>query len=634
MCSASQTRSTEASHCLRFHVNQPANPSLMKCAANEIDFLVLGGMYSNKMTRSIFLQIFLGICACLSVSWVKAEDPYRYFTLEVTYGTISPLGVNQRGILINGQFPGPTLDCITNDNVIVDVINNLDEPFLITCVFTYLVGTVCRSGNGIKQRKSSWQDGVLGTNCPIPPNTNWTYKMQMKDQIGTFSYFPSTLMHRAAGGFGGLNVASRSIIPVPYDKPADEFTVVVNDWWKSDHKILQQTLDSGNPFPFPDAILINGLPKSASFIGEKGQSYLFRVSNVGLTTSINFRIQGHTLTLVEVEGAHTQQEVYESLDIHVGQAVAVLVTLNGSPKDYFIVASSRFTKPILTATAILHYAGSNSPATEPLPIGPTYQLHWSMKQARTIRWNLTANAARPNPQGSFHYGTIPVVRTIILANSATKINGKLRYAVNNVSYVNPSTPLKLADYLNIPGVFSLTTIKDTPPTGPAVLGTSVIGTTLHDFVEVVFQNNEKTVQAWHLDGYDFWTVGPREHFNMGITSHQSGYGLERTVRAPRFYHLGTFCKSKFGNGQWMPDMRKRYNLADATSRYTVQVYPNGWSVILVSLDNKGMWNLRSAIWPRQYLGQQLYVRVWNSVTSAYTEYNIPQNALFCGLAHP
>ncbi|KAL7231860.1 hypothetical protein ACSBR2_009982 [Camellia fascicularis] len=541
-------------------------------------------MYSNKMTRSIFLQIFLGIFARLSVSLVKAEDPYRYFTLEVTYGTISPLGVNQRGILMNGQFPGPTLDCITNDNVIVDVINNLDEPFLITW-------------NGIKQRKSSWQDGVLGTNCPIPPNTNWTYKMQMKDQIGTFSYFPSTLMHRAAGGFGGLNVASRSIIPVPYDKPADEFTVVVNDWWKSDHKILQQTLDSGNPFPFPDAILINGLPKSASFTGEKGQSYLFRVSNVGLTTSINFRIQGHTLTLVEVEGAHTQQELYGSLDIHVGQAVAVLVTLNASPKDYFIVASSRFTKPILTATAILHYAGSNSPATEPLPIGPTYQLHWSMKQARTIRWNLTANAARPNPQGSFHYGTIPVVRTIILANSATKINGKLCYAVNNVSYVNPSTPLKLADYLNIPGVFSLTTIKDTPPTGPAVLGTSVIGTTLHDFVEVVFQNNEKTVQAWHLDGYDFWTVG-------------------------------------FGNGQWIPDMRKRYNLADATSRYTVQVYPNGWSVILVSLDNKGMWNLRSAIWPRQYLGQQLYVRVWNNETSAYTEYNIPQNALFCGLAHP
>ncbi|KAF7802130.1 L-ascorbate oxidase-like protein [Senna tora] len=31
-------------------------------------------------------------------------------------------------ILINGQFPGTTIDAVTNDNV----INKLDEPFLIT----------------------------------------------------------------------------------------------------------------------------------------------------------------------------------------------------------------------------------------------------------------------------------------------------------------------------------------------------------------------------------------------------------------------------------------------------------------------------------------------------------------------
>ncbi|PSS30766.1 L-ascorbate oxidase [Actinidia chinensis var. chinensis] len=542
-------------------------------------------MYSNKMAWAISLNLFFGILAFVSVSLVKAEDPYRFFTWEITYGTISPLGINQRGILINGQFPGPTVYCVTNDNIIVTIINKLDEPFLITW-------------NGIKQRKSSWQDGVLGTNCPIPPNSSWTYRMQMKDQIGTFTYFASTLMHRAAGGFGGLNVASRPMIPVPYSKPAEEFTLLVNDYWKADHKVLQQTLDSGNPFPFPDAILINGLPRSATFTGQKGQSYMFRVSNVGLTTSINFRIQGHMLTLVEVEGSHNQQEVYSSLDIHVGQSVAFLVNLNGAPKDYYIVASTRFTKPILTATGILRYAGSNTPASLPLPIAPTYHLHWSMKQARTIRWNLTANAARPNPQGSFHYGTIKIVRTIVLANSMTKINGRLRYAVNSVSYTNPDTPLKFADFLNIPGVFNLNTIKDIPPmTGLTVFGTSVIGVTLHDFVEIIFQNNEKTIQSWHLDGYDFWTVG-------------------------------------FGNGQWNSTMRRRYNLADAPTRYTVQVYPNGWSAILVSLDNKGMWNLRSAIWPRQYLGQQLYVRVWNDEKSLFTEYDIPANALYCGKAHP
>lgn len=110
---------------------------------------------------------------------------------------------------------------------------------------------------------------------------------------------------------------------------------------------------------------------------------------MALTTSINFRIQGHVLTLVEVEGSHTMQEVYESLDLHPGQSSSFLVTLHANIKDYFIVASSRFTSPkFLTTTAILRYSGSNTPATKPLPVGPTYQIHWSMKQARTIRYLL------------------------------------------------------------------------------------------------------------------------------------------------------------------------------------------------------------------------------------------------------
>lgn len=215
------------------------------------------------------------------------------------------------------------------------------------------------------------------------------------------------------------------------------------------------------------------------------------------------------LKLIEVEGAHTLQETYESLDIHVGQSMTFLVTLHGHISDYSIVASSRFTSPILTTTATLRYAGSNGKDSSPLPIGPTTEVDWSMKQARTIRLNLTANAARPNPQGSFHYGTIPILRTLQLANSKSIVNGKLRYAVNGISHINPSTPLKLADWFNIPGVFSLNTIKDLPPPPgtPVKLGTSIIGLTLHDFAEIIFQNNEETIQSWHMDGSSFYVVG-------------------------------------------------------------------------------------------------------------------------------
>lgn len=91
--------------------------------------------------------------------------------------------------------------------------------------------------NGIKQRKNSWQDGVLGTNCAIPPNSNFTYKFQTKDQIGGYTYFPSTLMHKAAGGFGALNVYARPRIPVPYSLPAGDFSLLIGDWRTSSHKV-------------------------------------------------------------------------------------------------------------------------------------------------------------------------------------------------------------------------------------------------------------------------------------------------------------------------------------------------------------------------------------------------------------
>lgn len=144
-------------------------------------------------------------------------------------------------------------------------------------------------------------------------------------------------------------------------------------------------MDSGKALGFPDGLLINGVTQYTSFTGDQGKTYLFRISNVGLSQSINFRIQNHLLKLVEVEGSHTIQNVYDSLDIHVGQSMTVLVTLDQSPRDYYIVASSRFTRKVLTATATLRYSNSNAGVLGPVPAPPATGLHWSMRQARTFR---------------------------------------------------------------------------------------------------------------------------------------------------------------------------------------------------------------------------------------------------------
>ena len=185
-------------------------------------------------------MIYVALFLCLSVG-AFAEDPYVFNDWKVTYGTIAPLGVPQQGILINGQFPGPQINCTSNNNIYVNVFNELDEPLLITFA-------------GVQHRKNSWQDGTLGTMCPIAPGTNYTFRFQVKDQIGSYFYFPTTALHRAAGGIGMLKIHSRELIPVPFDAPADDFSVLLGDWYNKGHKTLKKILDSGRSIGTPDGI--------------------------------------------------------------------------------------------------------------------------------------------------------------------------------------------------------------------------------------------------------------------------------------------------------------------------------------------------------------------------------------------
>lgn len=245
-------------------------------------------------------------------------------------------------------------------------------------------GTGIRSG--VQQRKNSFEDGVSGTTCPIPPGQNFTYKIQMKDQIGSFYYFPSLAFHKAAGAFGAIKILSRPKIPVPFPVPAADYSILIGDWYKSNHKALLYVLDNGRMIPYPDGILINGRGgnDAAQFPVEQGKTYRLRISNVGLRNSLNFRIQGHSMKLVEVEGTHTIQTPLEWLDVHVGQSYSVLVTADQPPSEYQIVVSTRFENTVLTSTATLRYAASTGPSSAPLAPAPL-DVQSSLAQARSIR---------------------------------------------------------------------------------------------------------------------------------------------------------------------------------------------------------------------------------------------------------
>ncbi|XAR52316.1 L-ascorbate oxidase [Bertholletia excelsa] len=511
--------------------------------------------------------------------------------------TINPVSIQQPVITINGLFPGPLINATTNDLIHVNVFNNLDELLLITW-------------NGIQQRLNSWQDGVSGTNCPIKPGENWTYVFQTKDQIGSFSYFPSINFQKAAGGFGPFRLNNRNVIAVPFPKPEAEFDLLIGDWFYSDYKeartwLLGKMKSFGD---IPDAALINGkgpyglgISKGhESFTVIKGKTYRFRIINVGNALSFTFRIQSHQMLVVETEGSYTNQITLDSLDVHVGQSYSVLVTADEDEADYFVVASPKLLDTCddstLVAKGILHYANSTTLPSGPPPKAPDpFDIEFSVNQAKSIRWNLTTGAARPNPQGTFNVTNVTLSQTFVLHGSVAEIDDATRYVVNNVSYLTPSTPLKLADlFANGSGVYKLDEFPAHSITAVASNGVFVVTGVHKGWLEIIFHNNLGVMDSWHLDGFGFYVVG-------------------------------------FGSGEWAPESRTTYNLYDPVVRSTVQVYPGGWTAVYAFLDNPGMWNLRSQHLKHWYLGQELYIRVFDDDPNPAKEQPPPENLLLCGI---
>jgi len=156
--------------------------------------------------------------------------------------------------------------------------------------------------------------------------------------------------------------------------------------------------------------------------------------------------------------------------------------------------------------------------------------------------------------------------------------------------------VKLAEYFNVTdGVFKYNQMTDAPPgvNGPMHIVPNVITAEFRTFIEIVFENPEKSIDSVHIDGYAFFAVG-------------------------------------MGTGKWTPELRRTYNLLDAVSRHTIQVYPRAWSAVMLTFDNAGMWNVRSNVWERHYLGEQFYISVVSPARSLRDEYNMPENALRCG----
>ncbi|XP_052107565.1 L-ascorbate oxidase homolog [Arachis duranensis] len=135
-------------------------------------------------------------------------------------------------------------------------------------------------------------------------------------------------------------------------------------------------------------------------------------------------------------------------------------------KDYYIVVSTRFTGRVLITTAILHYSDLNAHLSTTLFLGPTLDIASSLYQTKTIHYNRECayyiKWTKAKPTKIIPLQTNQTNKNHNSGKVCSFHKWKTEYTVNGMSYVAPNTPLKLADYFNITGVFSVGTIPTSP----------------------------------------------------------------------------------------------------------------------------------------------------------------------------
>lgn len=301
--------------------------------------------------------------------------------------------VDRLVITLNGEVPGPTLRVSPGELVEVTVVNSLDDQ------------AVSMHWHGMRQLATPWQDGAsMISGCPIPPNTQWTYRFNANDLPGTYMYHAHLGGQRVAG-LGGVLIIEGDVSSYAADV-VDDIVMDITDWYHATHQEIFTGLGEAR-FRWPgdpQSVLINGkgffnctdnamysctddvcadssgeiagasarpwhrpsyhpstcesslCPGLETFEVMAGSSYLLRLVNTGSLSLFNVAVDGHTLTVVEVDGAPTQPLETDTVDLNSGQRVSVVLSANHSSGTFVIRVKVRARSGVREGHALLKYS--------------------------------------------------------------------------------------------------------------------------------------------------------------------------------------------------------------------------------------------------------------------------------------
>ncbi|BBN06344.1 laccase [Marchantia polymorpha subsp. ruderalis] len=533
----------------------------------------------------------------------------RYYGWSIGVSSVTANCVTKDMIVVNGQFPGPTIYAVEGDTIIVNVTNNAGSGVTI-------------HWHGVRQVLSCWQDGVgYITQCPLKQGDSFVYNFTLQGQTGTVFWHAHTTWLRATV-HGAIVVFPRDFT-YPHTKPDDQFIVTLGEWWNGDPEAIEIAgLEGGGPFQLADALLVNGKPGYrynctdvegiTRFTISAGKTYLLRVINAGLNTEEFLGIANHKQTVVEVDGEYVTPTDFDTTYIGPGQTMNVLITADQAPGSYYMEAKG-YSSVILTdpaelpaaavqvilndvpkipASALFQY--DSAPVLDP---STTFYPGLPAENDSSFAMQFENSLFTLRPQDVPLNATRNMLFTVGTASQFCEPSQNCTFRaageVNNITFVLPKIDLLQAYYFGIEGVYTTDfpdfpespffyTSPDSPPTAQQIskLGTRVSVLEYGTVLDLVLQGTMVFAfesHPFHLHGYHFYVLGR-------------------------------------GQGDWDPiNSPSTLNYYNPPHRFTVDVPSRGWVAIRFAATNPGVWFLHCHLEKHTSWGMQMAFIVKNGV---------------------
>ncbi|KAF3759902.1 hypothetical protein M406DRAFT_348628 [Cryphonectria parasitica EP155] len=509
----------------------------------------------------------------------RRNSAVRYLSWNISSEFRRPDGVRKEVILINGMFPGPTIEGRPGDTIEVEIYNSYREGISI-------------HWHGLHMRGANHMDGPVGiTQCEIQPGSLFRYRFDIaEDQTGTFWYHAHSQIHRGDGLYGGLVIheplGTKSSSSQDHDA---EILLLAGDWYHhQSSRVLESFMSStgdGNE-PCPDSLLVNGMGHfdcsrevpakpvdctislKPTITLNKRLRYRIRLINAGSLAGISMGIPDALLNITYVDGG---QEVTSDVSNSVGilyPGERVDFTLEwpqSKPETRDFQSPNLALEPIQTFTILSPGSTQSAQNTEALQSSVSLQ----RVEGPILREPL------PNPDVKFViYSAMQILNR--LGNVPTGF-------VNRTHWVAQDRPLLSMNRE------SWDEHQLVPWTGekPA-------------WVELVINNLDGTGHSFHLHGFDFYVIS--SYRGKGGWDYYNPFDPSREPRGGAF------------------------NLLNPVRKDTVYVPPFGYVVLRFLADNEGIWLLHCHVLWHQASGMTMAFQVLGDEVEAFRDTLLGQDA--------